>query len=72
MGRKSRLEEVGVVPEPVEDEKPRSTEQLRIEELFQEAAKDRSKAFELKQELDRLGILKEYEDLFLDLFKKAA
>ena len=34
------------------------------------ATKDRSKAFELKQELDRLGLFKEYEDRFLDLFKK--
>ena len=37
--------------------------------LFEEATKDRSKAFELKQELDRLGVFKEYEDRFLDLFK---
>jgi hypothetical protein len=43
----------------------------RIEELFARAAKDRSKAFELKQELDRLGLFKQYEDRFLDLFKKA-
>jgi len=44
----------------------------RIEKLFDQAAKDRSKAFELKQELDRLGVFKEYEDRFLDLFKKPA
>jgi hypothetical protein len=31
---------------------------------------DRSRAFELKQELNRLGIFKEHEDRFLDLFKK--
>lgn len=43
----------------------------RIEELFARAAKDRSKAFELKAELDRLGVFKEYEDRFLDLFKKS-
>ena len=42
----------------------------RIEELFARAASDRSKAFELKRELDRLGLFKEYEDRFLDLFKK--
>ncbi len=42
----------------------------RIEGLFDQAEKDRSKAFELKQELDRLGVFKEYEDRFLDLFKK--
>jgi uncharacterized protein len=41
----------------------------RIEELFQRAAQDRSKAFELKRELDRLGLFKQYEDRFLDLFK---
>lgn len=42
----------------------------RIEQLFEQAAQTRSKAFELKQELDRLGVFKEYEDRFLDLFKK--
>ncbi len=41
----------------------------RIEELFTKAAEDRSKAFELKRELDRLGLFKRYEDRFLDLFK---
>jgi proteasome assembly chaperone (PAC2) family protein len=41
----------------------------RIEELFVRAASDRSKAFELKRELDRLGLFKQYEDRFLDLFK---
>lgn len=43
----------------------------RIEELFAEAERDRSKAFELKQELDRQNLFKQYEDRFLDLFKKA-
>jgi hypothetical protein len=38
--------------------------------LFNQANQDRSKAFELKQELDRLGVFKDYEDRFLDLFKK--
>ena len=41
-----------------------------IESLFEQATKDRSKAFELKQELDRLGLFAEYEDRFLDLFQK--
>jgi proteasome assembly chaperone (PAC2) family protein len=40
----------------------------RIEEMFERAAGDRSKAFELKRELDRLGLFKQYEDRFLDLF----
>jgi len=44
----------------------------RIEELFARAAEDRSKAFELKRELDRLGLFKRYEDRFLDLFKHEA
>ncbi len=42
----------------------------RIEQLFESAATNRSKAFELKQELDRLGLFKKYEDRFLDLFRK--
>jgi hypothetical protein len=44
-------------------------ERQRSEDLLEQAAKDRSKAFELKQVLDRLGLFKEYEDRFLDLFK---
>jgi proteasome assembly chaperone (PAC2) family protein len=43
--------------------------EARIEELFARAAEDRSKAFELKRELDRLGLFKQYEDRFLDLFQ---
>ena len=43
----------------------------RIEQLFEKARRDQSKAVELKQELDRLGVFKNYEDRFLDLFKKA-
>jgi proteasome assembly chaperone (PAC2) family protein len=42
----------------------------RLETLFTQATSDRSKAFELKQELDRLGVFADYEDRFLDLFKK--
>jgi len=57
-------------PEPVEEERLSSADQQRIERLFEESGKDRSKAFQLKQELDRLGVFKEYEDRFLDLFKK--
>lgn len=56
--------------EAAEEEAAGSAEQQRIETLFEQAQKDRSKAFELKQELDRLGKFKEYEDRFLDLFKK--
>jgi predicted ATP-grasp superfamily ATP-dependent carboligase len=63
-------EEEGFSPEPPEEEKPNPATAQRIERLFVQAEKDRSKAFELKQELDRLGLFKEYEDRFLDLFKK--
>jgi hypothetical protein len=43
----------------------------RIEELFEEARKDRSRGMRLKAELDRLGCFKLYENRFLDLFKRA-
>jgi hypothetical protein len=45
-------------------------EQQNIERLFQIALKDRSRAYELKQELDRLGVFGEFEDRFLDLFRE--
>lgn len=61
----------GYRPEPVEGERLSSADQQRIEDLFLQAEKDRAKAFELKQELDRLGVFKDYEDRFLDLFKKS-
>jgi predicted ATP-grasp superfamily ATP-dependent carboligase len=43
----------------------------RIERLFREAHRDKRKAVHLKDELDRLGIFKHYEDRFLDLFRRA-
>lgn len=43
----------------------------RIESLFDRVKRDRSKAMDLKQELDRLGVFKQYEDRFLDLFRNA-
>ncbi len=42
----------------------------KIEELFILSKKDISKAAELKKELDKWSVYKEYEDRFLDLFKK--
>ncbi|MCM8819271.1 MAG: PAC2 family protein [Candidatus Omnitrophica bacterium] len=42
----------------------------KIEELFKEAQKDITKAAILKTELDKWNVYKEYEDKFLDLFKK--
>jgi proteasome assembly chaperone (PAC2) family protein len=44
----------------------------RIEELFAQARRDRARALELKTELDRHGLFRQYEDRFLDLFKKAS
>jgi len=42
----------------------------RIEKLFAQARQDLSRAHELKAELDKWSVYKEYEDRFLDLFKK--
>jgi hypothetical protein len=43
----------------------------KIEKLFTQANKDISKANELKNELDKWNVYKDYEDRFLDLFKKS-
>ena len=42
----------------------------KIEKLFTQANMDISKANELKAELDNWNVYKEYEDRFLDLFRK--
>lgn len=42
----------------------------KIDKLFTQARQDISKANELKSELDKWNVYKEYEDRFLDLFKK--
>lgn len=42
----------------------------RIEKLFEQSRADIAKATELKVELDKWNVYKEYEDRFLDLFKK--
>ena len=54
-------------PQPRIDDATRA----RIERLFEETIKDRARAMSLKQELDRLGVFKDYENRFLDLFKRA-
>jgi len=41
-----------------------------IEQLFEQAKADRSRAGELRQELERWGLFSEYEDRFLDLFRR--
>jgi proteasome assembly chaperone (PAC2) family protein len=55
--------------EAPEEEKLSAGDTQRIEELFAQARLDRSKAYELKSELDRLDVFRDYEDRFLDLFK---
>jgi hypothetical protein len=75
MGEES--EESGGPEDPTEPEEPAKASspppvdakaRRRIESLFDRVRRDRSKAMELKQELDRLGVFKQYEDRFLDLF----
>jgi uncharacterized protein len=56
--------------EAAETDELSSEDRERIERLFEQAKLDRSSAYELKRELDRLEVYREYEDRFLDLFKK--
>jgi proteasome assembly chaperone (PAC2) family protein len=55
--------------ESADEDEISPADRQRIEQLFAQAEKNRAKAFELKQELDRLDVFKDYEDRFLDLFK---
>lgn len=43
----------------------------RIEKLFEQVQRDRSQASRLKDELDRWGLFKLYEDRFLDMFDRS-
>ncbi|MBN1758836.1 MAG: PAC2 family protein [Chitinispirillaceae bacterium] len=54
----------------VEDEQVPRVIMDRIEQLFSEAATNREKATELKNELDRWKLFELYENRFLDLFKE--
>jgi uncharacterized protein len=58
------------IEDPSSPPRTGSAARQRLEGLFEEAKKDRSLAYGLKQELDRLGLFNEYEDRFLDLFKE--
>jgi proteasome assembly chaperone (PAC2) family protein len=51
------------------EEGPSVEDRELVERLFRLARKNRAKAYELKRELDRLDLYREYEDRFLDLFK---
>lgn len=53
----------------VEGGLPRAA-RARIEELFAAVARGNAGASELKAELDRWGLFREYEDRFLDLFRR--
>lgn len=64
------------IPAPQEPAKPTGSslsdaDKERIEHLFDGAKDDMSQAIRLKNELDRLGVFKQYEGRFLDLFRKA-
>jgi proteasome assembly chaperone (PAC2) family protein len=63
--------EESFLTEPVEEPRLSPADERRIEQLFEKARDNRSKAYELKGELDKLGVFDLYEDRFLDLFKKA-
>jgi uncharacterized protein len=69
-GQQKSEEEESYSAEPAEEPGLDPADEQWIERLFEEATQDRSKAFELKRGLDRLGVFKDYEDRFLDLFKK--
>jgi proteasome assembly chaperone (PAC2) family protein len=57
-------------PEAPDEDRLDPEDERRIEQLFEQARENRSKAYELKRELDRLDVFGDYEDRFLDLFKK--
>jgi len=62
-------DEEALSAELAEEERLSPEDHDRIEQLFGQASLDRSKAYELKNELDRLEVFKDYEDRFLDLFR---
>lgn len=70
LGQQMPTEEEAVGHEPAEEERLDPEDERRLEDLFARAASDRTAAYELKRELDRLGAYPGYEDRFLDLFKR--
>jgi predicted ATP-grasp superfamily ATP-dependent carboligase len=70
--RQQRIGEPASEEVQVEDEEQPDLsvdDHQRLEALFAAATKDRSRAYELKRELDRLEVFDVYEDRFLDLFR---
>lgn len=68
--QRARSEEEESYGESFAEEGLSAEDERRIEALFAAAKQDRSRAYELKRELDRLDVFNDYEDRFLDLFKK--
>lgn len=64
----SVMEKDEEMPEVEEEEVPRYIMD-KIEKLFEEVKRDKSKASKLKEELDRWKLYELYEHRFLDLFK---
>ncbi len=64
-------EEEPSIPEPAPENRLAPEQEHRIERLFEQARHDRAHAYELKRVLDLLGVYPDYEDRFLDLFKKS-
>ncbi len=62
-------EEGGIPQETVDHQEVPRYVMDRIEKLFQAASQDRSKAAELKNELDKWNLYHLYENRFLDLFE---
>lgn len=59
------------MPEPEQvAPRPGAKDRPHLNQLLEQARKNRSHAYELKQELDPLGLFGEFEDRFLDLFKE--
>jgi hypothetical protein len=63
-------EEEEIFPAPEPESRLAPEDEAKIERLFDQARENRSKAYELKGLLDKLDVFKDYEDRFLDLFKK--
>ena len=61
--------EVPLTEGGIKERQLQPVDEQRVEGLLQLAMQDRSRAYELKNELDRLGIFKDYEDRFHDLFR---
>jgi hypothetical protein len=60
-----------IANEPEEFDAVAPEVRARIEELFARVRDDRNQAVALKTELDRHGLFAEYEDRFLDLFRRS-